>query len=635
MPCAHRGVVAGGVDLLQQPRRDDERGPEHGQVEPPRAAAAPGVPVALDVPRRLHDVSPAADVRERERQDDDEAGQQDDELRDVDPGGRQQAAGAEVDGDDQAAQRASHPAVEPDHHVEHPADRQQLARENGQRADPQQRGDRRADGRAVALLQEVADGVEVVLRGEAPDAGPDPHCQDDRSEPGRPDPPPRAQAVAIAERGGVHGRSGADVRGQDRGEQHERAEPAPGDEEVAREPHAPAGPQAEAHEQGRVDHEHREVEVHGWDAAPVVVGGRLVAGREDRAQEPLHRVRGDLPARPAEDVVAPVRGPGQPHDGVRHAGVEQPRADELRVEGRHVLVPQALDEQRGAAWPGRRTAPARRPGSGRRAWRAVRRGTSPAAPTNRPRPAWRGSRSPSAGRAARTARPPREWPGRPPCVSGQQRDLGAGGAPQQHDPLGVEAVRVGEALHVAQGGREVLLRGRELPAGREPVGDGRHDVAARRQILVQLGQVALVAADPAAAVDRDDHRPCPLGEGRAVEVEREVPAVHDGVGVLVHDHVVRRDPEQQVADHERRRPRRLGRPRVRRDGAERALQQGRQGVVERQGARQRRQEQDDAGAGHERARGVGRRAAAARQQEQRQRGQPVAPFAQQDAGLPD
>ena len=51
---------------------------------------------------------------------------------------------------------------------------------------------------------------------------------------GRPDPPPRGEAVAIAEARGADRRSGADVRRQHRREQQARAERAAGDEEVAR-----------------------------------------------------------------------------------------------------------------------------------------------------------------------------------------------------------------------------------------------------------------------------------------------------------------------------------------------------------------------------------------------------------------
>ena len=91
----------------------------------------------------------------------------------------------------------SAPARHADHHVEDGSSGNQLAGEDGERAN---RGHQRrdaSDGGVVAKLQVVAGGVEVVLLGEAPQPRPDPEGEHERGDAGGADPPPGGNPFAI------------------------------------------------------------------------------------------------------------------------------------------------------------------------------------------------------------------------------------------------------------------------------------------------------------------------------------------------------------------------------------------------------------------------------------------------------
>ena len=81
-----------------------------------------------------------------------------------------QPAGGEIDRDDERADRAAGGLRDADHDVQDPGDADQLAGEDADRADPQQRRDGRAHAAVVAPLEEVADGPQIVLGGEPADA---------------------------------------------------------------------------------------------------------------------------------------------------------------------------------------------------------------------------------------------------------------------------------------------------------------------------------------------------------------------------------------------------------------------------------------------------------------------------------
>ena len=61
--------------------------------------------------------------------------------------------------------------------AEHGGAGDQLAGENGQSAQPDERRDHAADGSTIAKLQVVAGGVEIVLGGDLPDFRADPERQ--------------------------------------------------------------------------------------------------------------------------------------------------------------------------------------------------------------------------------------------------------------------------------------------------------------------------------------------------------------------------------------------------------------------------------------------------------------------------
>ena len=99
---------------------------------------------------------------------------------------------------------------------------------------------------AVPALEEIAEGKEPVVARDAPEPWARPERKDERTEPGRPVPPPGAQAIPVPEAGGTHRRPGPDVRREHRRKEQERGKPPAGDEEVARRAHDAADPQADA-----------------------------------------------------------------------------------------------------------------------------------------------------------------------------------------------------------------------------------------------------------------------------------------------------------------------------------------------------------------------------------------------------
>ena len=115
---------------------------------------------------------------------------------------------------------------------------------------------------AVAMLEEVAGGVEVVLLGQRPEPRPHPEGEHERRQARRSAPPPRAQAVAVGEAGGVDRGAGADVGREHRREDEAGTEAAAGDEEVAAAAHEARRPQAEADDGDRVDRDECEVRAH-------------------------------------------------------------------------------------------------------------------------------------------------------------------------------------------------------------------------------------------------------------------------------------------------------------------------------------------------------------------------------------
>ena len=223
--------------------------------------------------------------------DDEEAGQQHDELHGVDPDRGHQPPGREVDGHHGPADQRSDPGLEPAHRVEHRAHRDDLPGQDGEGGDPQEGRDEGANLPPVAVLEEVADRLQVVGLGEAPQPGAHPEREDDRPDARRPHPPPRAEAVAVPERGRPHGRPRPDV-GREQGREEEPGpEAAARDEEVAGAGDPPAVPQPDRHEQSRVAEDDGEVEVHGSAGrsgvaarsrrCPAITGGKRGPARRD------------------------------------------------------------------------------------------------------------------------------------------------------------------------------------------------------------------------------------------------------------------------------------------------------------------------------------------------------------------
>ena len=113
---AHRAVVAGAVDLLQEAGRDDEGGSEEHHVHPAGGSALEQAPIG---PSRggLHHRREAAGPGEDHGEGDREAGEHDHELDHVDPGRGQEAAGREIDRHHGAPREAARPLGHACHHV--------------------------------------------------------------------------------------------------------------------------------------------------------------------------------------------------------------------------------------------------------------------------------------------------------------------------------------------------------------------------------------------------------------------------------------------------------------------------------------------------------------------------------------
>ena len=218
----------------------------------------PEVPI---VRCRLHrpERRPSADRRQSQRQGNRKADQLDRQLDHVDPRRREQAAGGEIDRDQQAAQDAAEHEGDADDGGENRGDGDQLPREDEDGADPQQRGNRRADLDAEAILEKVADRAQVAPGGDAAHGRPDPQRQRDRSDRRRSHPPDSGETVAIPESGGPHGGTGPDVRREHRRENQARPEAAAGNEEVRRSSDPAADPQAERDLRRGIDDQQGEV----------------------------------------------------------------------------------------------------------------------------------------------------------------------------------------------------------------------------------------------------------------------------------------------------------------------------------------------------------------------------------------
>ena len=141
----------------------------------------------------------ATDCCERHRQRHREADHLDDHLHDIDDRRRLQASGSEIRGDDGAAQSAAGSARQTDHGVEEKGDAKQLTREDCERADPQQRGNRAAHPPIESPLEKVANRVEVVCCRQTADAGTDEEGQHEGAQRRGADPPGGADAVLVGD----------------------------------------------------------------------------------------------------------------------------------------------------------------------------------------------------------------------------------------------------------------------------------------------------------------------------------------------------------------------------------------------------------------------------------------------------
>src|SRR5439155_22227963 len=139
---------------------------------------------------RGHHRDPAPRPLYGQRQGDGETGEQDHELPEVDPRRREKAARGEIGGHHEAAHEAARPLRHAGHDVQDPRERDELAREYGQRAEPQQDGDQPAHTAVVAMLEVVAHGAQVAGLGEPADPGYYGEVVDEGPDPGRAHPPP-------------------------------------------------------------------------------------------------------------------------------------------------------------------------------------------------------------------------------------------------------------------------------------------------------------------------------------------------------------------------------------------------------------------------------------------------------------
>ena len=255
---ADGAIVAGAVDLLKETRRDHEIRPQHGEVDPAGRPVAPRIPHPGFRNRGMQPVE-AADRREDEGQRDGEARQLHRQLHDVDDSGRFQTSGGEVRRDHQGAKGAAGNLGDADHDGEDPRDAHQLAGEDADRTDPEERRHGRAHAPVVAPFEKVADRPQVVLGREPPDARSDAQRQNQRPEAGGADPPHRGDAVAVAQPGRADRGAAADVRCQEGRKQQSWAECPAGHEKVARSLQPPGYPEPERDLRDRVGDDDGEI----------------------------------------------------------------------------------------------------------------------------------------------------------------------------------------------------------------------------------------------------------------------------------------------------------------------------------------------------------------------------------------
>ena len=231
-------------------------GAEQEQQPPSRGRTGAGERIESGSLRRRERV-PAAGRANRQRRGDPEACEDDDELHEVHPRAAQESARDEVRDRHERAQGASRQQRKAGDDVEDRGDAEELGGQDGERAEPDERGDQPAHPAAVAALQEIADREIAVGRRLPPHARPDPERQHERADPGRSVPPPGAQPFGVSERRGADGGARADVGREKRREQEPGAQASSGDEELAG-ARAPADPQPERDEEDRIGDEDRE-----------------------------------------------------------------------------------------------------------------------------------------------------------------------------------------------------------------------------------------------------------------------------------------------------------------------------------------------------------------------------------------
>ena len=130
------------------------------------------------------------DHAQRQWQSDREAHQLHRQLHDVDDDGGLEPARSEVRCGDHGADQTGHPFLEPDDCPEDRGHPEQLAGKNAHGPGPEQQRNRRAHAAVVAPLEEIADRLQIVLRGELPDPWSDPQRKHDRADRRGPHPPP-------------------------------------------------------------------------------------------------------------------------------------------------------------------------------------------------------------------------------------------------------------------------------------------------------------------------------------------------------------------------------------------------------------------------------------------------------------
>ncbi len=108
--------------------------------------------------------------------------------------------------------------------------------------------------------------------------------------------------------------------------------------------------------------------------------------------------------------------------------------------------------------------------------------------------------------------------------------MAAGRGAEQPDALRIDAELAGLAAHELHAGKHVLHGLREcLALGGQPIADGEHRIAARRQIRPPKLERGAHALDPAAAMHGDQRRRR-FRALRQVEVALQLDAVVVGVG---------------------------------------------------------------------------------------------------------